>query len=307
MQPITFMKKRLKLIIMRTIQSWILLFLLLTACNENVILLDEINDDQINYSDSLISISGLSLYWKHFVFGDEGRRIIFEFYDIKEKNYDYELVFHYTIDKNTINVYLIDTLNHGKCAAFPSPYGLDTMCISKGGFYISDTILINDHYKFELITKDFVVHCDFNITDSSYQLIIPDNNNFTCSIENVFPIPKDIVYGSIVFNGNNNMDDANKLKEEYKKLGLQNTTLPDYPNRHFFLNEDGTPIDKTWPPDKYSLGLVYKSNGISFKKIAELTKDVFTDSELNIYLASGMGDEARFSQTQGIFIVYAGE
>lgn len=290
---------------MKILLQLTLIVLLIVACDEK-----EFENDinyEIDYNDSLIGISGLSLYWDHEVFGTEGRRVRFEFYDIVKHQFDYELDFRYSLNNKTLNIYLVDTINQGECAVFPSPDGLDTTCTSRGGFYIPDSLLINGNYKLNLNTKDFKINCDFMVNDSSYQLIIPENDNFVSSISQVYPIPRDIINGSIVFKGSENIESANKLKEDFLSLGLLETSLPNYPYRHLLVNDDGTPIDDTWPPDNYSFGLVYKSNGISFKQIVEISEKSYSTTDLNIYLYSGIGDQARFSQREGITIVYAGD
>jgi hypothetical protein len=289
---------------MKTIFNLIILILIFTACNEN----DNLNDfkNKPDYSDSLISISGLSLYWDHEVFGPKGRQIRFEFYDIVEHQFDYELDFRYILDNGILSIYLVDRLNHGKCVVYPSIFGLDTMCMSRGGFSISDTLFENGYYKFNLLTKDFKVFCDFNVSDTSYQLVIPDNDNFKSSIEHVYPIPKDIIFGSIIFSGIDNNEQANKLNEDFMALGLLETSLPNYPYRHLRVNDNGTPIDETWLSNNNSIGLLYKSNGTSFKQIVETANNSYVNYHLNIYLFSGLGDQARFDQN-GIHIVCAGE
>jgi hypothetical protein len=290
---------------MKILLQLTLIIIFIVACDDKEFENDI--DYEINYNDSLIAISGLTLYWDHEVFGKEGRRVRFEFYDVVQHSFDYKLDFRYSLKNNMLDIYLVDTINQGKCAVFPSPDGLDTMCTSRGGFYIPDSLLINGNYRFNLNTRDFKVNCDFNVNDSSYNLIIPDNDNFVSSINLVYPIPKDIVNGSIVFKGSDNIENANKLKEDFLSLGLLETSLPNYPYRHLLVNDDGTPIDDTWPPDNYSFGLVYKSNGITFKQIVETSEKNYLSTDLNIYLYSGMGDQARFSQREGITIVYAGE
>lgn len=277
---------------MRTLFKLMIIFLLFISCSKYD-------------NDSLESVSGLSLYWDHEVFGEEGRRLRFEFYDPEEQTVDYELVFRYELNDRTLHVFLVDKIDRGKCQAFPSANGPDSICVSKGGFYIPDTLLVKEHYQLNLHTKDFEVSCEFNVKDDFYQLIIPANEYFTSSIGEVYPIPNNIVYGSIVFNGIENSVYATKLKEDLLALGLLDTLLPNYPYRHLKVNNNGTAINESWPPDNYLLGLVYDSKGISFRQIVETCTKSYSTTDLNIYLYSGIGDQARFNQLDGISIVYA--
>lgn len=290
---------------MRVILCFVLLGLLIVTCTENNIV---DNNEPSNVFDKLVSISGLSLYWDHEVFGHEGRRLRFQLHDVVAHQHKYELEFHYILDNNTIDVYLIDIADHGKCAVYPSPQGVDnSTCLSSGGFYIPDSLLDYEYYKFNLHTKDFTAQCGLNISNSSYQLTIPDNDYFKSSIEYVFPIPKDIIWGSIVFKGEENIEHAQKLKSAFCALGLFETSVPNYPYRHLKVNDEGTRSDKIWPPDNYSYKFLYKTNGVNFRQIVEVANRSFSNTTLNISFSSGMGDEAIFSQNNGIYIVYADE
>jgi len=57
------------------------------------------------------------------------------------------------------------------------------------------------------------------------------------------------------------------------------------------IDTSDTRVDNTWPPDNYSFGLLYRSADVSFKDIVAVAENAYENSDLNIYLYSGMGDE----------------
>ena len=56
------------------------------------------NDDSL----PIPTINGLSLYWDHEVFGDEGRRLRFEGFTTNEFDNDYDLEFNTSINDKSI-------------------------------------------------------------------------------------------------------------------------------------------------------------------------------------------------------------
>ena len=83
-------------------------------------------------------------------------------------------------------------------------------------------------------------------------LEIPENEYFSSSIKDVFPTPKNLLYGSIIFTGEENIEFASMFFEKLKAIGLKDTVVSNPP---FNLNVDqtGKPIDSHWEPDKHSL------------------------------------------------------
>ena len=59
-----------------------------------------------------------------------------------------------------------------------------------------------------------------------------------------------------------------------------------------------------WDPDKHSLAFLYSMN-ISFQSVVKFTTEYFRQHDLNIYLFSTNGDQARFSKIDGIITDYA--
>jgi hypothetical protein len=185
------------------------------------------NDDSI----STPTINGLSLYWDHEVFGDEGRRLRFEAHTTNVFDNDYQLVFNTSVEDKIITVMLKTNIDRGKCPHYPNPV-LDydpNKCTASGDFYLTDAELDNGIYSLRIIMPTFEVTSELIVTDEKVTLKIPANKYIFSSIENVYPIPKYLVYGSLVYQGSNNTNDAKKFLDDLTKLGLIQTTLPNYP------------------------------------------------------------------------------
>ena len=249
-------------------------------------------------------VEGLSLYWDHEVFGESGRRLRFEFYETKRFENSFELVFDYNIKGKDIIITLVDRIDKGKCHRYPTPNGIDSLCTPKGGLFIQDKYLENGNYSLILKTYDFEIKSSLIIDDEKYVLDIPSNEKFSSGIKEVFPIPENLVFGSVIFEGVENTQSANEYFDELESIGLVETIVPNYPYRHLYVDDSGRPIDSHWEPDNHSLKFLYKMN-IPFKEIFELSKEHFIKSNMNISLQSSQGDEAYLSKTNGIIVVYA--
>ena len=279
----------------RTTLIPILLILAIFSCE---------NDDRI----SIPIINGLSLYWDHEVFGDEGRRLRFEVSTTNEFDNDYELEFNTSIVDKSIKARLIKSIDKGKCQYFPMPVvGEDdpNKCNASGSFYLSDKELDNGIYSFKIITSSFEVTSELAVTDEKVTLEIPLNKYLKSSIDNVYPIPPNLLFGSLVYQGSNNTNDAEKFLNELTKLGLIDTTVPDYPYRHLSVDEYGHPPESHWEPDNHSIGFLYKMNSTDFRTIFEESKKYFNQTNLNIYLYTSNGDQGLMNKTEGITVVYA--
>ncbi len=264
--------------------------LLCLGCNQE--------DDQIA---SGARVEGLSLYWDHEVFGKEGRRLRFEFYETKAYENTFDLIFDYTIKGNEIVIVLKNKINKGECPKYP---GWSDSCTPKGGMFIPEKLLTEDHYTLTIKTLDFEIKSALLADEYKYSLNIPANDKFTCSIQNVYPIPTDLLMGSLVFSGKENTVDALLYMEKLKKMGLKPATVPDFPYRHLDVSENGKPIETHWEPDNHSLPFLYTMN-VGFREIFEMSREHFRKSNLNIYLYSSNGDEARLSESDGEMVIYA--
>lgn len=262
-------------------------------------------DDSLRI-DSSDAVEGLSLYWDHTTFSEQGRVIRFEFYEtVKFKN-EFKLIFDYKIEGKKITISLIDKINQGECPKFPSPSGVDYfLCTPRGGIRIPDNLLSKGKYSLILKTYHFEVKSDLIIDDTKIVLNIPPNENkFSSYITTVYPVPRNVLFGSVVFSGKENTQQANIFFEELEAIGFSKTTLPNFPYRHLSVNDDGSPINEHWPPDRHSLKLLRNMNN-DFKKAFELAKKHFNKSKLNIYLYSSNGDQAFLDKIQGITVEYA--
>ena len=255
--------------------------------------------------NSLLSSEGLSLWWDHKIFGEEGRGFIFEFYEAQRFENSYELIFEYRIDnkRKNIDIYLVGKVDEGKCPVFPSPTQTDNLCISNGDFFIPENALRQGDYTFTVRTNDFSIQSNFSINENKVSLEIPENQYFSSSIKDVFPTPINLLYGSVIFTGEEKTEFATEFFEKLKAIGLKDTVVSN-PPFNLEVDETGKPIDRHWEPDKHSLSFLY-SMDISFRTIFELSKEHFNKNDLNIYLFSSNGDQARLSKTDGITVVYA--
>ena len=158
------------------------------------------NDDSL----SIPTINGLSLYWDHEVFGDEGRRLRFEVTTTNEFDNDYELEFSTSVVDKSITVRLTKSIDNGKCQYFPMPVMGDddpNKCTASGDFYLSDKELDNGVYSLKIIMPTFEVTSELTVTDENVTLKIPTSKFLNSSIENVYPIPPNLLFGSIVYQG----------------------------------------------------------------------------------------------------------
>ncbi len=238
---------------------------------------------------TLQNVDGLSLYWHHEVFSENGRQLELEFYETNSYDNEYELMFNYEIVNKNIIISLLDKQYKGKCQQFPTPDGKPCKCIPRGSIYIPESRLKFDNYLVKLKTSNFEVDCNLKITNQKIILDIPKNQNFTSYIKEVYPIPKDLLYGGVVFGGNENIVLAKSFISDLESNGFIYTTVPNYRYRHLTVGDDGRPIDKHWANDNYSFGILCKME-LSFKKAFELAKKHFNKSNLNIYLFSSNGE-----------------
>ena len=143
------------------------------------------------------------------------------------------------------------------------------------------------------------------MTDEKVTLKIPTNKFIKSSIENVYPIPPNLLFGSLVYEGSSNTNDAENVLDSLTELGLSQTTVPNYPYRHLTVDENEHRPVSHWEPDNHSIGFLYKMNNTDFKTIFEESKKYFNQTNLNIYLYTSNGDQGFMSKAEGITVVYA--
>ncbi|MBN8825550.1 MULTISPECIES: hypothetical protein [unclassified Spirosoma] len=246
-----------------------------------------------------VANDGLSLYWDHEIFGEEGRRFRFEFSSQKALSEQYQLVFQKTITGNVITVRLTNTTSQGPCQPFP---GDKPSCISKGGFSIPETDLPPGPYTINLITPSFTESGQLTITSEKAVLDLGANKQFTSSIEQVFPIPRQLLFGSIVYTGSDKTQAANNLIAYLSTLGVTPVTLPDHPYRH--LSREALHLaTKDWPEDNHMISLLYSMKRSFRDIVGDLKRYVDqTGQPLSIYLYSSLGGEVRLGTTDPLFI-----
>lgn len=247
---------------------------------------------------------GLSLYWNHQVFNEQGRGFIFEFYDVERKKNLYDLKFEFQIDNNqkSIEISLVDKIDKGECPYYPMPT-IDEdpdLCTSSGNFYIPENMIDEGRYMFTVKTLDYTVHSEIVFSKGKATLNIPNNNYFSSSINEVFVAPKNLLHGSIVFAGEQNKVFALDFIEDLRSLGLNDTIV----SQLIKVDKMGNPIIKTWSSNNYSVPFLLTMTS-DFSTIFELAKVHFNkNSALNIYLFSTNGDQAR-ADFQGVEVWYA--
>ena len=201
-------------------------------------------------------------------------------------------------------IILADEIDKGKCPKVEPGWGNDSLCTPSGGFDIPESLLSKGTYTLTLKTSSFQNTSDLIVGTDSISLNIPSNNNFSSTIHAIYPMPPNLLFGNIVYSGVENTTDATTFLNDLLTLGLVKTRVPNYPYLDLQVDKDGNAIDSSWPPDNYSLGILYNMNN-NFKDIFNLTKDYFSMSNINIYLFSSNGDQARFDKIDGIVVVYA--
>jgi hypothetical protein len=251
-----------------TVSILLSIFLIILGC-----------DKVPNKDGALAKLDGLTLYWDHDVFDKQGRVLRFEFYGTKDFENSYELVFNYSINQRDILISLVDEIDNGKCPRYPSPFGIDTLCTPRGRINIPDSLISSGTYTLTLKTPNFEVASKLVVEKDSIVLNIPSNNHFSCSIHAVYPIPLNLLFGGIVYSGAQNTNDAKMFINDLVSLGLTKTNVPDYPYRYLSVDKNGNVDDTSWPPDNYSLGLLYTFNN-NFKDIFKLAKDYFDKTNL---------------------------
>ncbi len=88
----------------------------------------------------------------------------------------------------------------------PSSGGDDpNKCNASGEFYLTDKELSNGIYSLTIIMPNFKVTSELTITDEKFTLDIPANKYLSSSIKYVYPIPKNILFGSVVYRGSNKL------------------------------------------------------------------------------------------------------
>jgi hypothetical protein len=256
-----------------------------------------------------IESKGLTLWWNHQIFNEEeGRGYIFEFYEVERSENLYQLKFKHQIDRKgkIIDIRLMDKIDHGKCPDYPGDW--DDLCVAKGGFYIPENSIDEGTYKFNVRTANYSAQSEIIINREKAMLNIPENNYFSSNIKEVFITPRNLLYGSIAFSGEQNKEYALDFIEDLKSSGLRDTIVSNLPFNlmEYNVDEEGNPVIHFWEPDNYSLPFLF-SLTVDFSSVFDLAKEHFNKSSIDIYLFSSNGDQARLSKIDGVYVAYAKE
>jgi hypothetical protein len=284
--------------------------LVVLVASITVILITVVGCTKNEIEKEAVASKGLGLWWNHQMFSEQGRGFIFGFTEIERSETLYELKFEYQIDNNqkSIEISLIEKIDKGKCPQFPmpTPGGNDGLCSSNGNIFIPENMVTEGKYKFTIKTLDYTVHSEFVFTKDKATLNIPDNNYFSSSVKEVIITPKNLLFGGIVFSGEENKRFAFDILEDIRNLGLRDTI---WSNPSVFLtnvDEMGNPVINSWPPNYYSVPILF-SLTCEFSTVFELVKEHYNRNSVfrNIGLSSSNGDQARFDIFEGINVWYA--
>lgn len=227
--------------------------------------------DNLNILDK----EGLGLYWHHAADVEHGRYLLMSFSNAQTSTEKYDYKFEYKIQGRVIDVRLTEKISRGKCQVFPGPWGDE--CSSWGNIYIRESELSEGSYQFRLQTGKAIVTSELIVGYNQFELKVPNNQYFTNSKPVVYAIPKNIVFGSVLYNGAQNEPLAKALIDDLTQLGLRPATLPDRPYE-FLSGQNRTHLSKSfWEPDNYLINLVFTWEG-DYTKVAEVCKERFGQS-----------------------------
>jgi hypothetical protein len=252
-------------------------------------------------------IEGLSIYWDHEIFAEPGRSYRFAFTTANLLTDNYELSFDYSILGKKILITLVDADLRGRCPYFPMPGPSSEdppRCTSSGLVVIPESHLAPGEYAMEIVTPNFNAAGTLTIKVDEAVLQIHPGQRVTSTITSVYPVPADLIFGSIVYTGKDNEDDVEGFCKALGQLGLIPVAIPPRPYRHLTVSENGLPLNAHWQDVHYSAGLLYATE-VPFRDIVPIVQQWYVNTSLNIYLYSSYGDQARFSQAEGVSIVYA--
>ena len=254
---------------------------------------------------TLASVEGLNLYMDHQVFGESGRVLRFEFYETKQFETRFKLVFEYDIEGTEIIVSLVDKFDVEKDQKIKVYDAFERLKTPIGRLSFPDELLPENTYTLILNTLDFEVRSELIIGTDKITLNIPENNHFTCPKNIVYPIPRDLLFGSVCFYGDRDNKCVAKFFEELEALGFEKTEVPNYPYMHLSVGDDGRPVDKHWPNNQHCLSFLYKMDN-NFRKAAKLAKEWYQKKyHISFSLYSSNGDQAILNETNGVVTSYA--
>ena len=126
----------------------------------------------------LVSVEGLSLYIDHEVFSENGRELRFQFYETKQFENRFKLIFEYEIIGNDIVISLVDKIDTEKNQNVHVVNDFGSLNTPTGTLSITDKQLSSSIYSLILKTSDHVIKSELLVSDEKIVLNIPPNNYF---------------------------------------------------------------------------------------------------------------------------------
>jgi len=263
-------------------------------------------------SETTVGSSGHELIWNHsFTYFERERGYQFLFYGVERIETLSELLFEYQIDNNkkSIEITLVDKIDRGKCECFGVGFACkdwDGLCTPSGILFIPEKMLNEGAYTFIIRTLEYTIQSEFIITKEKAILNIPKNDYFSSDIKEVFIAPKNLLYGGITVDREQNKEIADNFLNDVRNLGQQDTI---WTNTHIFLtkvDKEGKPITDFFPPDagwhlpRYQIRFLMTQTS-DFSTIFELAENYITKISADGYpywsIASTNGDNATISHT----------
>ena len=260
----------------------------------------------------VVGSNGLDLLWNHsFAYFERERGYQFSFYGVERIETLFELLFEYQIDNNkkSIEITLVDKIDKGKCECFGVGFACmdwDGLCTPSGSLFIPEKMLDDGIYTFIIRALGYTIQSEFIITKEKAILNIPENDYFSSDIKEVFITPKNLLYGGITVDREQNKEIADNFLDDVRNLGQQDTI---WTNPHIFLtmvDEAGKPITNYSPPDagwhlpRYQISFLMTQTS-DFSTIFELAENYIMKISADGYpywsIASTNGDNATLSHT----------
>jgi hypothetical protein len=275
--------------------AWLLLVALTFSCDKE--------DTKISGAGK----EGFWLYWHHDIFG-EGRNLLLDFTDSQALEHDYDLHFKYRINNREIIVELAGATDRGECPKFPMPnQGTNPeLCNANGYIRIPDAALPPGTYTLRLLTDKMVAEADMIVSSEKISMNIPPGSLLSSEIKEVFPIPRNILFGSIHYSGSQNEKFARDLIDELKLLGLKPAEVPDLSYRYLDVKRKAHLSEESWQNDEHSIALLYDMSK-DFRQIIDIVQKHYqrSDRRLKFGIYSSNGDQAILNGGVGDNIVYA--
>lgn len=257
-----------------------------------------------NPDKTLADVKGIDLYMCYDIFGNEGRRLTMDFSETQRFEQKYKLEIVYEIVGSKIIISVVDkTVKFDKYVYYPKELNR-----SYGIIYLPDSILSNKKYTLILKTANFEVKSKLLINDDVIELKVPKNKYFSCRINKVYPEPKNLIFGSIVFYGNKDNKVITTFFEKFEKLGLTKKTLPNYRYKYLTVDDSGRPINKFYPNGENVLSFLYEMD-TNFREIAKFIDEWYLKYYPSIifFVYCSNGDQALGYDKDGVHTFFTDE